>query len=166
MTQALLRNVLNPVALRSKLQGAVLQGILQDSFRRALNRAGVSTAGLGLTPLWREAVGELANSNFLGSRDIRAVPKPNNGLLPRPFKAPFRNRYVVSVSYRLPGSPDISSIEFSVYSNTNLTKGQAQRLALAQAPGNLSSGRYHDKTDQPELLGADLINGFYNVGIE
>lgn len=150
--------------LRSIVQQGVRRGIQADSIRRQLNRQGVSTAGLGVQTLYREAAAELANEQKLAGRSSQLIPRPGRDMIPKTFKVPVDFSYVVNVRYVDPDSSDVLTQARTVYSQNQLSKGQAEALAVTDALQGLSSPRGASDPFAPlEVDGGDLVNAYYNV---
>lgn len=139
------------------------RGIKLDSARRALNRAGVSTRGLGLPRLFARAEAIHNNTQVLAGRRSTFKPGPGRGTVAEPFKVPANYRYVVNVTYRDPATGDRFTNARSVYSRERLSLGQAEMVAFQQAERGLRSPRGKSDPFAPFTVErADMLNAFHN----
>ena len=163
----LLTGLINPVRLASLVQRYVGGGLKADSLRRALNRQGISTAGLNLGAKVASARVDYDNSLLIRRSSGNLLPRPGRDMVGVPFKVPARYKYVVNISYLDPDTGEIFTAFRTVYSQDLLTKAQAQRLGMSQAQQGLQSPRGKSDPFAPlRVAGADLENAYYNLATE
>lgn len=127
--------------IRNTIARGVRANIQPDSIRRALNRQGISTSGLGLRGRVEAQRVVQRNTELLQSRRTNYRPGPGRGMIKAVSREPFDYRYVVNVTYRDLNTGQLVTEARSVSSNIRLTVGQAQRQALADARLGLLSPR-------------------------
>lgn len=151
------------LALRSTLTRYVEGGLKPDSVRRALNRAGVSTAGLDLPGLARSVETEHRNKLTLQSARGNYVPREGRDMIAAPFKVPAQYRYTVETVYRDVDTGERFNAFRTVYSNDRLSKSAIGRLGVRAAEQGLFSPRGPSDPFAPVVVeSSTLVNAYYN----
>jgi len=164
----MLRNPLGVLIapLYQTVQKYVAAGFQQDSLRRFINRQGISTAGMNLSGLWQEAVFEKSVSDQIVGKSSLLRPRVGRDMVPRLLKVPFRHQYVVQIQFRDNATGQFRSTALSVFENAELTKGEAQRRAMAVFDERVGFEEKYRASQNSKALGGELLNAYYNVGWE
>jgi len=140
----------------------VRSGYQFDSFRRQVFRELGSVAGLGLQNLWVEATNTFANQSFLEDMGPSFVPTRERGMIARPFKEPWRYRYVANVNFTF-SDGTFGETNFSLYSNTaNLSAEEIQEQLYNEAYKMANEGGQSDIGANATDLKVTLVNAYYN----
>lgn len=152
--------------LRPLLFQAINDGIKMKSFARRIQRAGMQTGGIGLNRLWAQATEELKMASAIKFVNLSARPRPGTSMVIQPFKVPVNYRYVVQFDYTNPSTGVGEKRAISVYSNRDLTRGEAQILATEQMNERSRRERYQNMQPDQVFKTGTLIGAFQNEGIE
>jgi hypothetical protein len=152
------------------VQQAINKGIQRDSFRKALNRAGIKSKAVNLPGLWARAHAEKDNElrmRFLGANK---APLPGTTMLPAQFKEPWNYRYIVRVNMLNPDTGASFTRDITLWENERIRVGTAAEAGLQYARDQQANQRDTNPkrtTERWDTAGyvpthAFVVNAFYN----
>ena len=115
------------------VQQAINKGIKQDSFRRALNRAGTPTRGLNLGAVFARAREERSVAERITHIGRAARPTVARTTMPSEMRQPYNYRYVVRVDMLNADTGETFSRRVSIWDNHLMTRGTAENSVLRYA---------------------------------
>jgi hypothetical protein len=149
--------------IRALASSYVKRGLQPDSLRRQLNRQGISTAGLNIRSLYVDAQAEAGNERLLSDQGATFVPRPGEGMITREAKEPWKNRYVVRVNFLDPDTETLSSTFLSINTNTDYSKGRAEREVARYAAFLAAEGGQSDVVAGATIESTELVNAYFNA---
>jgi len=145
------------------VQSGVKRALQPDSIRRQLQRLGVPDATAVLRSLYPRAVDEFANQAFLETQRRSFVPVREESMITREFAEPWKNRYVLNVEFKRPGSDIVESTEYAIHTNKDYSLGKAESIMQQRAEAIVG---FHGGSDLPEgaeIISVTTVNAYSNL---
>lgn len=116
-----------------------------------------------LRPLWEEATENMANQALIEEAPGSFVPRPGAGMIDREFKQPWNNRYVMQVKYRDPATGETGVTDWSIHSNRDLSKSEAERAGMDDASNWGTEARAKYLPEGVEIVSVEMVNAYHNA---
>ena len=153
------------------VQQAINKGVQRDSFRKALNRAGIRARDVNLPGLWERAIAEKQNERRIRFLGHDKAPLPGTTMLPAAFKEPWNFKYIVRIHMQNAVTGQSFTRDVTLWENNRIRVSTAAEAMLQYARDQSELGRDTDpkrKAQRWDSAGfypthAYTVNAFYNA---